>query len=396
MASDTTAQETVAGRGAAAAVQGTVAEGFEGVREELAAVVAAEPHDPGVQLVAYVHGRQVVDLWAGEGMTGEALTAGYSLTKGMAHLVVALLVQDGVLALDREVAHYWPEFAAEGKGAITLRELLSHRAGVIGVLGGFRPEELADDRLLAQRLAGIRPFWEPGAGFGYHALVIGALTGEVVRRATGRSIQELYEERVRAPHGLDFYLGLPEDRISRYVDILPSLPTPEQSAALAAAAPGPESLTGIAFNRNATPPTDLLELGNDRRVHALGPASVGGVGNARGLAAAYAAAIGELNGRARLLTPATVAEFSRRHSAGTDLVTGEENHFGLGFEALGVTHPFLGEDAFGHSGATGSQAFADPRSGVAYAYLRRRFAFPPGGGSPENSLLGAAVVRAAG
>ncbi|MER5462047.1 serine hydrolase domain-containing protein [Streptomyces sp. NPDC002668] len=376
-------------------VQGTVAEGFEGVREEFDAVCAEGITESGAQLAAYVNGQQVVDLWAGDGMAGDSLTGVYSVTKGAAHLVVALLVQDGLLELDREVASYWPQFAAEGKGRLTLRELLGHRAGLIGVDGGFSIEELADDRLLAARLAGMRPYWEPGTAYGYHAFVIGALTGEVVRRVTGRSIQELYEERVRAPYGLDFHLGLPEALESRYLDVLPMQTTPEQLAELRADAPAPDSLMAIAFGLNAEPPTDLVELANTRTVRALGQASAGGVGNARGVAAMYAAAISEVDGRAPMLKPDTIAEFARLYSVGTDVVTGEEDQFGLGFQALGVRYPFLGEDAFGHGGAAGAQAFADPASGVAYGYVRRRFPFPPGGGSVENDRLAAAVVRAA-
>ncbi|WP_157872254.1 serine hydrolase domain-containing protein, partial [Streptomyces silaceus] len=117
-------------------VQGTVADGFEGVREEFTAVLAAqEPRYTG-QLAAYVKGRKVVDLWVGPDTDGDTLYGVYSSTKGAAHLVVALLVQDGTLDLDREVAHYWPEFAAEGKSAVTLRELLAHRAGVVGADDG--------------------------------------------------------------------------------------------------------------------------------------------------------------------------------------------------------------------------------------------------------------------
>ncbi|WKX72396.1 serine hydrolase domain-containing protein [Streptomyces sp. XD-27] len=378
-------------------VQGTVAAGFEGVREEFAAVLAEEAAagtEPGAQLAAYVNGRQVVDLWGGDGVSGDSLHGLYSSAKGAAHLVVALLVQDGVLDLDRTVAAYWPEFAAEGKDEVTLRDLLAHRSGVIGVDGGFSAAELADDRLLAERLAGQRPFWRPGTAYGYHAFVIGALTGEVVRRATGRSIQELYEERIRAPYGLDFHLGLPEALEPRYVDVLPMRPTPEQQAGLAASAPAPGSLTGIAFNLNATPPTDLVEFANTRAVRALGPTSSGGVGNARGLAAMYAAAISEVGGRAPLLRPDTIAEFAKVQTPGTDLVTGERDHFALGFEAQGVRYPFLGADAFGHSGAVGAQSFADPGSGVAYSYTRRRFAVGGGGGAPENHRLAAAVMEA--
>lgn len=380
---------------AEAGVQGTVAEGFEAVREEFAAVLDEGITTSGVQLAACVDGRQVVDLWAGEGMDCDSLTAVYSVTKGAAHLIVALLVQEGTLELEREVAHYWPEFAAEGKGALTLRQLLTHQSGVIGADGGLSKAELADDRLIAERLAGQRPFWEPGTAYGYHALVIAALTGEVVRRVTGQSIQELFEERIRVPYGLDFYLGLPEPLEARWLDVQPMEPTREQLADLVANAPARDSLMGIAFNAHAKPPTDLVRFANRRDARAMGQASGGGVGNARGVAGMYAAAISETGGRAPLLKPDTIAEFGRLHTVGTDVVSGDVDHFGLGFEAMGVRYPFLGPEAFGHSGAAGGMGFADPASGVAYGYVRRRFAYPPGGGAAENDRLAQAVVRAA-
>src|SRR5437763_10290620 len=154
--------------------QGTVAEGFERVRDEFAGVAAEEGGDYAAQLVAYLDGERVVDLWTGPEITGDSLTGVYSSTKGAAHLVVALLVQDGVLDLDQKVSHYWPEFGVEGKQGITLRDLLAHRAGVVGADAGLPPDEVADDRVIAERLASQRPYWRPGTAFGYHALVIGA------------------------------------------------------------------------------------------------------------------------------------------------------------------------------------------------------------------------------
>jgi CubicO group peptidase (beta-lactamase class C family) len=375
-------------------VHGTVAPGFEDVRSGFAAVAAAEPGYSG-QLAAFLGDRQVVDLWAGEDIAGDGLTSVYSVSKGAAHLVVALLVQDGVLHLDRPVADWWPEFAAFGKERLSLRELLAHRSGLIGVDGGFTVAELADDRLIASRLAGQHPFWRPGEAYGYHAFVISALTGEVVRRATGRSLRELFEERIRSPYGLDFYLGLPAAEDRRFQEVLPMRLTAEQEAGLAAQPRDPASLMSVAFNFNASPPTDIVEFGNTPQIRATGNASAGGVANARGVARMYAAAISAVDGREPLLTPETISEFSRLHYAGPDLVTGEADHFALGFETSWKKYPFLGGTAFGHSGATGSQSFADPASGIAYGYIRRRFILGGGGGSPENQRLAAAVVGAA-
>ncbi|MEU6821504.1 serine hydrolase domain-containing protein [Streptomyces atriruber] len=376
-------------------VQGTVADGYEAVREEFTAVLANELPLYEGQLAAHVRGRKVVDLWVGPDVTGESLYGVYSSTKGAAHLVVALLVQDGVLDLDRTVAHYWPEFAAEGKGAVTLRELLAHRAGVAGADSGFRAEELADDRAIAARLAAQRPFWRPGTAFGYHALAIGALSGEVVLRATGQTLQQVYEERVRAPYGLDFFLGLPEEHEGRFRSVQPMAPTPEQAALLDALPLRPQSLGSIAFNRHTAEPTDLEAVPNSRPLRAAGPASVGGVASARGLAGMYAAAVTGVDGREALLKPDTVAEFGQIQSVGHDLVAGAFKAFAVGFQATSVAvYPFLGAGTIGHSGAGGSQAFADPRSGLAYGYTRRRFAYP-GGPATENERLVRAVHEAA-
>ncbi|MER7765099.1 serine hydrolase domain-containing protein [Streptomyces sp. NPDC097619] len=374
------------------AVHGTVVSGFEGVREEFAAFLAAEEHEPGAQLVVHRGAERVVDLWS-DGVEADSLLGVFSSTKGAAYLVTALLVQDGLLDLDRTVASYWPDFAAEDKGDLTLRDLLAHRSGVIGPDTGFTRREIADDRAIAARLAGQRPFWQPGRFFGYHALVIGALVGEVVFRATGRTLHDWYEERVRAPYGLDLWLGLPESEEPRFLSTLPMLPTPEQAAELAAGAASPHGLGGIAFNEHAPDNVELYDFPNARAVRAGGQASAGGIGSARGLAGMYAAAAFGLDGRAPLLKPETAAVFARVHSEGKDLVGGSPKAFGLGFQSYGPAFPVLGAGAFGHSGAAGSLALADPRQGFAYAYSRRRFAYP-GGAAPENTGLLRSVVHA--
>ncbi|RLV08185.1 EstA family serine hydrolase [Streptomyces griseocarneus] len=372
--------------------QGTVAKGYEAVREAFEATLAEERSGHAAQLAAYVDGQQVVDLWGGPEIGPDSLTGVFSSTKGAAHLVVAMLVQDGTLDLDEEVSHYWPEFAAHGKGRLTLRELLAHRAGVPGVDGGLTLEELADDRVIAERLAAQRPHWRPGTAFGYHGLSIGALTGEVVRRVTGLTMQEFYETRVRAPHGIDFYMGLPEEQEHRVLSTQAMDPTPEQKQQLLEGAGGPESLVGVTFNRNHAEPTVLEALPNHRVIREKGPASVGGMASARGLAKLYAAAISGVDGKEPLLTPDTAADFAQIHSVGYDLVGRFHTALGLGFAAVSDKFPFLGARSFGHSGAAGSMAFADPSRGLAFGYNRRRYAFP-GGAAPETERL-ARVVHA--
>ncbi|MBL1069172.1 serine hydrolase domain-containing protein [Streptomyces sp. 7-21] len=375
--------------GAKDLVHGAVAPGFEPLREEFEAVLREEP-DHAAQLAVYSRGGPVADLWGGPGMEEDSLIGVFSATKGAAYLTVALLVQRGVLVLDREVAAYWPEFAAEGKGAVTLRELLTHRAGVIGTPRGFSPAEVADDAELARQLAPQRPFWRPGAAFGYHSLTIGALAGEVVRRATGVPLQQLYERELREPTGAEFYLGLPEELEPRVVSVLPPRPQP---GAGQEAGDAPDSLAGIAANLHAAEPTSLVGLPNSRAVRAGGQASVGGVASARGLARLYAGAVFGVAGQPPLLRPAVVAEFAQPHAVGTDLVLGTERAYGIGFM---TGYRFLGAGAFGHDGAGGAMAFADPRAGLAFGYVRRRVPTPNGAGPDAERLARAARACALG
>ncbi|GAB3845874.1 serine hydrolase domain-containing protein [Dactylosporangium cerinum] len=349
--------------------RGHVAAGFEAVREEFAAFLATEP--AGSQLAVYHHGVQVVDLWGGEETDGDTLTGVFSVSKGAAHLVAALLVQEGVLDLDAQ--------ARSLPFPLTVRELLGHRSGLIGVDGGFTIAEAADDQVIAARLAGQKPFWEPGTAYGYHAITMGALLDAELRAVTGRSVQQWYEERLRRPYHLELWLGLPEALEPRFRPLLPALGP--------AFTPDPASLLAISFNTSF----DLLDFGNTRRVRELGPASAGGVGNARGVARLYAAAIGPLDGRPALLDASTITEFATPYSLGVDLVTEEAEHFALGFENLPATHPYLGPRTIGHIGATGSLGWADSDAGIAYGYVRRRFGYP----GPENARFGAAVLAAA-
>ncbi|MFI7465044.1 serine hydrolase domain-containing protein [Nonomuraea sp. NPDC049646] len=374
-------------------VHGTVADGFEPVREAFAEVAAEQGGQAGAQLTAYAHGRRVVDLWAGDEVSGDTLTGVYSSTKGAATLVAALLVQEGALALDEPVARHWPEFAAAGKDRITLRDVLTHRSGVIGVDGGLSAAELADDAVIARRLAGQRPYWKPGSAYGYGGFVSFAMVNEVIRRVTGRSLQQVYDERIRTPYGLDLYLGLPEDQERRFRPIQRWTATPEQEAAFWENVPGPQSILGIGYGLNSTPPLDQVAFANTRAVRASGPASAGGVGSARGLAGLYAAAVWGVGGRPPLLRPDTVGEFSMLHSTGGDLVRGDQGNYALGFQAKGLRYGFLGANAFGHDGSAGSESFADPASGIAFGYTRRRFGF--GWSYPEHDRLAAAVHRAA-
>jgi CubicO group peptidase (beta-lactamase class C family) len=371
-------------------VRGTLAAGFEPVRDEFAAILAAEGADLCAQIAIYHQGRLVVDLWAGDDANEDSLLGIYSASKGVAHLVVALLVQDGVLDLDHTVSHYWPEFAAEGKGDITLRELLSHQAGLVGADAGFSIDELADDQAVAERLAAQRPYWRPGAASGYHALVMAALSGEVVRRAAGDTVQHLFATELGKRYGLDLHFGVPDSEDHRFLPAQPMTSTPERLRELQNNVTAPNSLSGIAFNRHHPDNHEVWELPNLNAVRSRGPASFGGVGTARALAKLYSAVLIPTEGTQPLLTAETAATFAQIQYSGWDLVLRQHKSWSAGFHASAEIYPDLGQGAFGHSGAGGQQALVDPRNQLSYAYLRRRFLYPPQADADHNRILRAA------
>jgi len=378
-------------------VQGTVAAGFEPVREEFAAILAAEGSDLCAQTAACHRGELVVDLWAGAEAGRDSLLGIYSASKGVVHLIVALLVQDGVLDLDQRVSHYWPEFGAAGKRELLLRELLSHQAGLAGADAGFSMQELADDQVVAERLGAQRPLWRPGTASGYHALVMAALSGEVVRRATGQTVQSLFGTLLRDRYQLDLHLGLPASEEHRFLPAQPMTATPERLRELAATATAPDSLSGIAFNRHHPDNREVWELPNLPVVRSHGTASFGGIGTARALAKLYSAVITPADGSAALLTPDTIASFGQIQYAGWDLVLRQHKAWAVGFHSVSELYSSLGAGAFGHSGAGGQQALADPRNQLSYAFLRRRFLYPPQADADHGRILRAlrAAVKAA-
>jgi CubicO group peptidase (beta-lactamase class C family) len=357
---------------------GTVEPGFEPVREAFEANFK-ERGDIGAGFCLYVGGRPVVDIWGGiadrkteRGWSEDTLTLVYSTTKGVTAICAHLLAQRGQLELDAPVAEYWPEFGQSGKEAVTVRHLLSHRAG----LPTLSPR-LAQQAALAwdpavDNLAAQAPMWEPGSKHGYHAVTFGWLVGEVIRRVTGRTTGQFLAEEVSGPLGLDLWIGLPEaeePRLSRLVpaelpQVSASLSGDERERLLAMA--DPESLLQRALN-----PTDPPFNFNRRPVHAAELPAANGIATARALAKLYAATIGEVDG-VRLLMPETVAAATVEQSSGRDAVLVLPTRFGSGFFLPSSFSPLMGPRSFGHSGAGGSLAFADPDFQVGFAYVMNR------------------------
>ena len=386
--------------------RGAVAPGLEGVRELFDSFLEADP-DYSAQVAAYVGGRLVVDLWGGPHHDADTLTGIFSASKGVSALMLARLVKDGDLDLEERVSHYWPEFAAHGKERVTVRQLLSHQAGVVGVPGA-RIGERYDSRNIAAALAAMRPVWRPGSAFGYHGTAIGPLMEELYRRVAGVELQEDYG-RLRAALGADLYLGLPESEEPRFAPVLPPLPESAGSAestggpAPAGPAPSipqtpddgvdqvPDSLDSVVFfGGGPMDPQGVIEP-NLRHLRAAGVASIGAVGSARGLARVYAAAVTgveDVNGSAPVLPGPLVEDLGVQQCWGVDRVLGVQAAYATVFQKPQPGRQWGSWRAIGHDGAAGALGMADPTYGLALGYVRRRMT-TPGGLDPRATALSA-------
>jgi CubicO group peptidase (beta-lactamase class C family) len=374
---------------------GHVEAGFESVKNALDAMLLTNPQF-SAQITAIWRGRTVVDLVGGPDLAEDSVTGVFSATKGVAAAVIGLLLERGLFELDAPMAFYWPEFAAAGKADVTVRQVLSHRAGLVGVEDGFAVEELIDSSQAAAKLASATPQWQPGSTHGYHGITIGIFMEELTRRLTGRSLQDIYESEIRAPRGIDFYLGFPESEERRFREVLPPAPTPIEAAELSARAASTDSIQALAFNVfHSELPPGAGDMGpNSRRMRASGFASIDGIGSARGLADVYGALLGSPDAEP-LLSDATIEQLSREQSVGPDRVLVLPTSFAIVYMKPNPRLDFASYRAFGHDGAGGVLAFADPTHELAFAYVPMPMQLP-GGADPkavELSRLIRACIR---
>ncbi|WP_460066548.1 serine hydrolase domain-containing protein [Streptomyces sp. YKOK-I1] len=362
-------------------VNGAVAEGFEPVREAFVRNFATLG-ERGAAVAVYRDGRKVVDLWGGtrdvDGTApwehGTAQIA-RSATKGVAAAVLLLLHQRGQLDLDAPVGTYWPQYKAAGKERTRVRELLAHRAGVPVLDRPLTPAEAADPDLGAAAVAAQAPVWEPGSDHGYHAQTYSWLTGELVRRVTGRPIGAWIADEIAGPLGADLWLGLPRSlhaRVGRVGQVDAPVPAgglrtrPKRSVADAYA--DPASLTRRAFAAITPLPDE-----NDPAYRAAALPASNGIATADGLARFYASLIGEVEGGVRLFAPGTATLARTEQSAGPDRVLVVTTRFGLGYMLHGGASPLLSPTSFGHPGRGGALGLADPETGIAFGYVTNGF-----------------------
>lgn len=362
------------------AADGWVAEGFEPVRAAFEASFEGKPTMGGA-LAIRRHGIPVVDLWAGTARLGtdepwseRTLSVIFSCTKGLTSILAAQLVQDGRMRYSDRVSMHWPEFAAEGKEATTVGELLSHRSGVSAPRHPLTAQQITEWSTVTDRLAAQQPLWPSGSGYAYHAITHGWLAGEVMRRITGESVGERFASTVARPLGADAWIGLPEAELDRVAEMQVG-PTHQQLVDQQAAArtPGVTDWAHQAMTLGGALPENLVSDGGGFNDPALQMAQIpgaGGIASARALAAIWSATVTETDG-VRLLDDATLDEATVVQSQGPPVweVPGPWPRWGMGFQLDSEARRYLGDSSFGHDGAGGQVAFADRDAGIGFAYL---------------------------
>ncbi|WP_329178352.1 serine hydrolase domain-containing protein [Streptomyces sp. NBC_01477] len=360
-------------------VHGTVEPEYEPVRAAFAGNFARRG-DRGAALAVYRHGRKVVDLWGGTTAPDgggpwreDTAQTVRSATKGVAATCLLLLHQRGQLDLDAPVGTYWPEFKARGKERVTVREVLAHRAGVPALDVPLTPEQALDGVSGPRAVAAQQPQFPPGGAHGYHAQTFSWLAGELVLRASGRTIGRFVAEEITRPLGLDLWIGLPAERVGQ-VGRIGAVEVPEPSVsgglrtrakqAVQDAYADPGSLTRRAFAAITPLPDE-----NDPAYRAGELAASGGIATARSLARFYAALVGEVADGPRLFAPATLTAARTPESDGPDQVLVVNTRFGLGYMLHGPASPLLAPGSFGHPGRGGSLAFADPGTAIGFGYV---------------------------
>ena len=364
---------------------GTVAAGFEGVRE---AFLAAQREDVGgAQLCVYRNGERVVDLWAGwdnanDRPYGEdTIAVLMSCTKGVVASGVHILADRGLIDFEAPMARYWPEFGQAGKETITVGQCLSHTGGLMAydAEADMGPAEQFDPDRAAAEVAKMAPLWEPGTASMYHFVTFGVLAGELIRRVDGRSPGRFIAEEIAGPLGLDLWLGLPLEQEARRVPHYRTgneLSQEQWRAIMIAAGADLDDRLIRAFLAMVVSVDEALALLNSSRAARAAELPAGGaIGDARSLAKLYAAMIGRVDG-VRLFSAAAMEQARAPQTAGlgpppsfAKLARGEWQPYGIGYELPAAVKPMLGPGSFGHAGAGGRWAFAHPESGVAVGYV---------------------------
>ncbi|HEX4558005.1 MAG TPA: serine hydrolase domain-containing protein [Mycobacterium sp.] len=362
----------------------------------------------GAAVAVYRDGRKVVDLWGGLGnpltrarWENDTLVTVFSATKGVASLAVAVAASRGLIDYDAKVADYWPEFAQAGKGAVTVRQLLGHQAGLVAIKPPLKFSDLADPAKLSAKIAAQAPLWPPGTRHGYHAITLGWYSSELIRRVDpqGRTLGRYFAEEIAGPLDLDFYIGLPS-HIGRDRVALLCTPTKVMAVRQALKMP-PRQVIALVNPFGLAARSIVLADGikdadvNSDELRAIEIPAGNGTGTARALAKLYG--IAATGGTQLGLTPDVCDALKAPAVPPTkglrDYAGQADTSYSLGFNKPMSKWVFGSSgNAFGTPGAGGSLGFADPDTGVGFAYVMNRMGVHPFS-DPRELALRQALFR---
>lgn len=372
---------------------GECSPGFEAVGDCLEPIIA---RGGGAGICVYHHGRKVVDVWggsrdaAGTPWTSDTMAMSFSTTKGVMSTLLHQLADRGKLHYDDRVSRHWPEFGQAGKESITIRQVLSHRAGLPEITAVVEDaEQILDWEYMVDALAKARPQVKPGRPSAYHALTFGWLAGEIAQRASGRSIPELLRTELADPLGLDgLYIGAPAEAKARAAAVMrgegalsSAIPSVIESLGVLEKISSLSRAAGLGFDPDLMRKALMLpgdpEILFTPRVLDVPIPAANGLFTARSLARLYAAlaAGGELDG-VRILSPEILREATEIQTRSRDRVVVMSMGWRLGYHAAFSSKGRI-RGAFGHFGYGGSGAFADPQRQLAVALVNNYT-----GGSP--------------
>jgi CubicO group peptidase (beta-lactamase class C family) len=331
----------------------------------------------GVQVEAWVGGEPVLEGWAGEAdletgqpVDGDSLFPVFSVTKAITATALHVQAERGLVDYDAPVAEYWPEFAAAGKGAITVEQILTHRSGMPQMPKGSTPERLCDWGWIVGELARLEPMVEPGTVNAYQSYSFGWLVGEIVRRTdpARRNFGRFVREEIAEPLGIaDLWIGVPASELHRGAKLLTEIPQRAKKS---------EAALSLAAKPDRGERDDVLYNRDDIRMACL-PGG-GAVTNARSVSRFFAmlAGGGELDGM-RLLSEERLRYCAapRPQAQEPDQVLYGGNTvmpMGMGGFWLDGTVMGGGPGVLCHAGLGGSCGFADLESGLAVSICHNR------------------------
>ncbi|WP_116951907.1 serine hydrolase domain-containing protein [Jiangella endophytica] len=337
----------------------------------------------GATLAVWIDGQPTVEVWGGTAderrrreWSRDTLSVTFSCTKGIAAVLVGMLLERGdIPSLETPVATIWPEFGAQGKEKITIADALAHRAGVSAPRQNFTLAEALDGHSVAAALADQEPLWAPGTTHSYHTLTYGFIVEQLILRAAGRTAGRFFADQVAGPLDADAWMGLPpeyEHRVSLLVQ------DPSTAADLAGDADAVRWVTQATTLGGAFPLTLISPTGgfNDPLVHRAELAGAGVIATAGAIARIWSATVTDTRGL-RLISDETSKKLAAPRSTGKPhFATNPPPYpsWGSGMRIPTPSQPLLSPRSFGHDGAGGQLAFADPDAKVGFAYLTNRMA----------------------